>query len=521
YAATDIIPDVVTVEYGTMSTVKRAELKQIMERLTREDDKAVIKTLMDETIVYDRVIAIEEVESSHPYVYDFTVKDTRNFNIYNGLAVADTFHMSGVGAASKAVRGVPRLRELLSITKNMKTPIMYIYLKDEYSQDKKRCLDLMNEVRTLRFKDIVSACRIYFDPDDFNTSIPEDASFIQSHREYQELGIDTQCDKKLSPWLLRLVFDPAKLLAANVTMIDIHHVLSNFYDANISCMFSDDNSSNLVMRIKLTLGDDDSSNNKDAEDGIDDGLMELKALEHNIMEVLMIKGIPNVEKVSLHEEKSQLYDDVMKQFATKQEWVIDTEGTNLRHVLSKSYVDGVRTISNDINEIYTTLGIEAARQALYTEIMEVLGSVAVNYRHLALLVDTMTNRGYLLSIDRHGINRGDIGPLAKCSFEEVNDMLIKAGVFSEVDKINGVSANIILGQIAPCGTGDSDILIDELKLSELGIQPKMGDLDSDSDSDAGDDELTLCDQLGFDFALPAIDTSIVKKEIRPMRLVEA
>ena len=78
------------------------------------------------------------------------------------------------------------------------------------------------------------------------------------------------------------------------------------------------------------------------------------------------------------------------------------------------------------------------------EVMIGAGSY-VNYRHLSLLVDIMTNRGYLMSIDRFGINRGNIGPLAKCSFEETTDQLFKASIFGEVDKLNGVSSNIYDG----------------------------------------------------------------------------
>jgi len=72
-----------------------------------------------------------------------------------------------------------------------------------------------------------------------------------------------------------------------------------------------------------------------------------------------------------------------------------------------------------------------------------------------------------MSIDRHGINRGDIGPLAKSSFEETTDMLINASIFAEYDKVNGVSANVMLGQQPPCGTGDCKILIDEQHMYEL------------------------------------------------------
>jgi hypothetical protein len=46
-------------------------------------------------------------------------------------------------------------------------------------------------------------------------------------------------------------------------------------------------------------------------------------------------------------------------------------------------------------------------------------------------------------------------------------MLINASIFAEYDKVNGVSANVMLGQQPPCGTGDSRILIDEEHMMEL------------------------------------------------------
>ena len=76
----------------------------------------------------------------------------------------------------------------------------------------------------------------------------------------------------------------------------------------------------------------------------------------------------------------------------------------------------------------------------------------------------MTNKGILTAINRQGINRGDIGPLAKCSFEDTTDQLIKAGIFGEKDKLNGVSSNIMMGQIINAGTGMCDVYLDEEKL---------------------------------------------------------
>jgi len=66
----------------------------------------------------------------------------------------------------------------------------------------------------------------------------------------------------------------------------------------------------------------------------------------------------------------------------------------------------------------------------------------------------------LTSITRHGINRVDTGPLRKCSFEETVEILLEAAVFSEVDPLKGITENIMMGQLAPYGTGCFDLMID-------------------------------------------------------------
>ena len=128
----------------------------------------------------------------------------------------------------------------------------------------------------------------------------------------------------------------------------------------------------------------------------------------------------------------------------------------------------------------------------------------MNYRHLSLLIDTMTYKGQLMSIDRHGINRGDIGPLAKSSFEETTDMLINASIFAEYDNVNGVSANVMLGQQTPCGTGDSEILFDEEYMIDLlNTNPTNIDIDYDDKDDNDDFELNdiscLDKDIGFTY----------------------
>ena len=119
-------------------------------------------------------------------------------------------------------------------------------------------------------------------------------------------------------------------------------------------------------------------------------------------------------------------------------------------VLSDADVDHTRTISNDIVEICTVLGIEGTRAALLNMLREVISfdGAYVNYRHLSVLCDVMTFRGHLMAITRHGINRADSGPLLRCSFEETVEILMEAAMYGRSDDMNGVTQNIMLGQMA-------------------------------------------------------------------------
>lgn len=377
----------------------------------------------------------------------------------------NTFHLSGVASASKAVRGVPRIKELLSVSKNMKAPSCTIYLNDNvknYNDAKKA----RYSIETTYMKSLVIKSDIYYEPNNDISTIEDDQLIMDEYKKFSEL--DEECNNLVSPWILRIELDRRKMMDIGLTTMDINISLKKYYNDNIMCMFSDDNYDKVIFRIALM------------DTGITDIITDLKALEYNIMEKIIIAGIDKMKKVSISQKKRKVLDDttddMFRVFVDKEEYVLESDGTNLMSVLANNYVNGERTISNDITEIYNIFGVEAARQALYNEIDDILNSTtSVNHRHIALLVDTMTCKGYLLSVDRHGINRSDIGPLAKCSFEETSDILIKAGVFGEIDRINGVSANIILGQIANCGTGDSQVIMDLTKLKNMEVVKELED----------------------------------------------
>lgn len=195
------------------------------------------------------------------------------------------------------------------------------------------------------------------------------------------------------------------------------------------------------------------------------------------MSTLKLRGIEDVKKVFMRGgAKRTIWNDDTG-FGVRNEWVLETEGSNLMQVLSVDYVDHTRSISNDIVEVFVVLGIEGVRGAILSELRNVIsfdGSY-VNYRHLACLVDVMTMQGHLMAIDRHGINRVESGPLLRCSFEETVDMLMDAAVYAEEEVLKGVTENIMMGQLARVGTGEVDLMLDEQKVVRDAVEVVVDD----------------------------------------------
>jgi DNA-directed RNA polymerase II subunit RPB1 len=158
-------------------------------------------------------------------------------------------------------------------------------------------------------------------------------------------------------------------------------------------------------------------------------------------------------------------------------------------VLALDYIDPNRTFSNDIVEIYETFGIEAARQAIYNELADVIefDGTYINFHHLSMLCDRMTFTNKMISIFRHGINNDNIGPIAKASFEETPEMFLKAARHAELDTLRGVSANVMCGQEGMFGTNAFQVVLDlnEMRKLDEVIQFENVDIDDSIEKSFG------------------------------------
>jgi len=171
---------------------------------------------------------------------------------------------------------------------------------------------------------------------------------------------------------------------------------------------------------------------------------ELYVLKENIKKI-QIAGIKGIKQVFVQREG--------------EEWVIYTNGSNLKEVMRIPEVDYRRVFTNDIHEIERVLGIEAARRVILEEMIRIFESygLRVDYRHFSLVADVLTWYGEYKGITRYGIIAEKTSTLSRAAFEVPIKHFTNAAMMGIEDEISSVIDNLLVNQVVPIGTGLFDV----------------------------------------------------------------
>lgn len=386
----------------------------------------------------------------------------------------NTFHLAGFSGKNVTL-GVPRLTELINVAKQPKTPSLTIYLPPSAYQGNNLEADrnaAITAIEHVTLQSVILSSQIWYDPNPERSTIRADRDLI----EYIE---DDLLQAKGSPWVLRMELDPRVLAPKNIKCADVGARMRKLeLDGGTPLIVSSFDQLKNVIHYRLPASMCANVADEEDEDGQNmaaDPTEMLRTILDHFLDKLHIQGIPGISKVFVESVKSMkiLPNGGLKE---EEEPVLVTEGTNLAAVMASRHVDGTRCWSNNIIEMLEVLGIEGARNVLLNEVRQILSFDGgyVNYRHISILVDTMTYRGHLMSITRSGVNRRDTGVLMRCSFEETQDIFTQAAVYAENDPLRGVSENIMIGNTAPLGTGMFDLFLND-KLLENAISVAPGE----------------------------------------------
>ncbi|CAK5131045.1 unnamed protein product, partial [Aphanomyces euteiches] len=154
--------------------------------------------------------------------------------------ILSVFSYAGISARCLTT-GNPRLKEIMYLTRDLKTPSMNIYLIPDcaYNAERAKAIQTMLEYTTLM--DVTANTAIYYDPDPTSTVVEEDVDFVASY--YDVIDEDTPLAR--SPWLLRIELHRKMMADKNLEMKEIALQIEHEYGQDLSCIYTDDNADKL------------------------------------------------------------------------------------------------------------------------------------------------------------------------------------------------------------------------------------------------------------------------------------
>jgi DNA-directed RNA polymerase subunit A" len=306
-----------------------------------------------------------------------------------------TFHYAGV-AEINVTLGLPRLIEIMDARKEPSTPTMTIRLQPDYAQDRDRAREVSWQIEAAPL------------------------------HEFGDITIDME-NMQVVVQLNTAVCEKRKIGVEKIVENAPRKIRDRRHYRDFECEVHADHA--LLLFIP-----------KDRE-----SYQNLFQLAEHVRNVI-VQGIDDIERVVVRKEEG--------------EYILYTEGSNLKDVFEVDGVETTGTRSNNISEIADVLGIEAARNSIIDEALSTLAEqgILVDVRHIMLVADMMCMDGEVKQIGRHGIAGEKESVLSRAAFEVTVNHLLDAAVANEVDELNGVTENIIVGQPIQLGTGDVKLI---------------------------------------------------------------
>ena len=333
-----------------------------------------------------------------------------------------TFHYAGV-AEMNVTLGLPRLIELVDARRVPSTPMMTVHVEKKLKGDRAAVQKIALQIEVTTVPDVATVGTVV---EDLKVVISPRADLLEA-RGVKRAEIETALAENLDPRLFEIRPGSG---SGETRSFEIH--------------------------LKESAAGATKSRKEELTEEMPFKKLLIASVEAN---AIQIKGVEGIRRALIRKEKD--------------EYVIYTEGSNLESVIEIPGVDGVRTTTNSVFEIYRVYGVEAARAALIFEANRTLAEqgLGVDIRHLMLVADVMTNEGDIRAIGRHGISGKKTSVLARAAFEITAAHLLRAAITGEVDELKGVAENIIVGQPITLGTGAVNLVYRPLAAAPAKPEP--------------------------------------------------
>ena len=412
----------------------------LIDLINNCEDKYILDCLEQSfysDVVWEKVVEIKRIKEMnylYSYVYDFSVQDNETFALYSGIVVhntLNTFHKAGQNEKS-VTQGVPRFQELLNATKSPKVVNCKIYFEKGNKTISELRETVNHQIVCLKLKDLSLKMEIKMDK--------------ENELWYESFNLLYNSDYTKFQHCISIQVNVTLMYKYRIEMLDIAKKIEEEYN-DLHCVFSSINKGQIDIFVdmsKITFTE------KQLLFITEENMYEIY-LDECVMpqlESMILFGIEGIENIYFIKEDN--------------EWILETDGSNFKKLLGNPIINMRKVLSNNVWDIFESLGIEAARQFLLQEFENIMDGI--NICHVKLLVEKMTFIGSISSISRYTLRKDESGPLSKASFEESVEHMVKSAFAGDVEKTKGISASIICGKRASIGTGFVDLKINMKKI---------------------------------------------------------
>ncbi|KAI1624964.1 DNA-directed RNA polymerase III subunit C1 [Exophiala viscosa] len=397
-----------------------------------------------------------------------------------------TFHFAGVAGMSLTA-GVPRIKEIINASKDISTPLITCRLerRSDLSIPESFGRIVKGRIESLYLEDITEYIKIVHSrtkPSCIELKISTDTiNDLALDITLQDVGVAIQKHRQLKAAQLRL-----RMTGKDKLKISTDTPIKSIKRGAAAKAADEEGQSERLVRLQTLrrilpavhiLGHPQATRAVVmAED--DPKSEEIKALQAHAKRIKAEKDAAQASMVSSTEPEVKAEADGSAKVKVKEEepalsdmpkpkpadgkpvqmHKVMVEGYGLRYCMNTEGVDAYHTQTNSVVETLQVLGIEAARSKIILEIQEVMKSLSIDPRHMALLADVMTYKGEVLGITRFGLAKMRDSVLQLASFEKTADHVFDAGIAGKVDKIEGVSESVIVGKTMNIGTGSVEVV---------------------------------------------------------------
>jgi intein/homing endonuclease len=345
-------------------------------------------------VMMDAVKKIEEVPSSHPFVYDLTVADTKNMVEGSGVGLRDTFHTAGT-ACLEVSDGVPRMEALINVwgKKLQQNAILEINgVKAWRGHQMIRQYDtvytkdiLFQNIKVVRIKNPPPSCCTY--------------------------GVKMYLDELVCKKARICSWDLEVSIRASLLYPELVPVAR---DTCVTCFLQ-------------------------------------KPLEGKEAKLYLLQTIlPQLRKLCLRGKELKL----------KASWSMNKlhlKGISLREGFSCFFEDWQSIASTNTLEVYSVLGIEAARIVLLRELNKVFNK-GVRDVFLLTLCEWMCWNGFLCPVTRTGILQSNDNAWKNMAFEQCLKTACKNATSKATHGFEGTSERIVVNDFVKQGSGCCSVL---------------------------------------------------------------